>query len=167
MPRDDLIDLIGTDLGDLTTDRITLDLFETRFFGQPFDQLVISEITVTGRPAEAPTRPVQIDVRPATRNNVINVRSPGPVPVLVASSAELPVTEIDRHSLRFGRLGTEPSVLGCITTPDLTHDRRVDLLCAVDQRQTGLTTADTTATLTGTTTTGEPISGTDTVSVRS
>jgi hypothetical protein len=166
VPRDDLIQLAGSALADLTTDHITLDLFETTFFGQPFDQLVISEITVSGRPAETPALPVLIDIRPATRNNVINVRSPIPVPVLIASSPDLPVTAIDRPSLRFGRLGTEPSVVGCIITPDLTHDRRIDLLCAVDQRRTGLTTADTTATLTGTTTAGEPIKGTDTVIVR-
>lgn len=131
-----------------------------------FDQLVISEITVIGHPPEPPVRPVQIDIRPASHNNVINVRSPIPVPVLVASSPDLPVTEIDRASLRVGRLGTEPSVLGCILTPDLTLDRRSDLLCAIDQRRTGLTNADTTARLTGTTRGGDSISGTDTVTVR-
>jgi hypothetical protein len=166
VPRDDLIELAGTPLGGVTTNAITLDLFETSFFGSPFDQLVISEITVTGHQPEPPTHLLRIDIRPANKTNVINVRSPIPVPVLVASSLDLPVTAIDRASLRFGSLGTEPSVLGCIITPDVTGDRRNDLLCAVDPRRTGLKRFDTAATLSGFTKTGEAISGTDTVTVR-
>jgi len=165
VPSDDILELTGTDLSTIPTTEATIQDVVTSFFGSPFDQLAIAEITVEGRPAEPQALEVDLDIRPASASNQIRLSSRVPVPIAVLSSESVNVTSIDKHSLRFGALGTEDSLRACAVVPDINKDRQRDLVCLAAVDRTGFKKGDLVGRLTGTTLTGIAIEGTDSVTI--
>ena len=163
VPRDDVFDLTSAGLSSTATNQITIDGIVASFFGFPLGQAAIAEITVEGR---LPSTPVDLDIRPASRRNLINLSSPLPVPLAILSSAVMDVRTIDVKTLRFGHLGNEDSLLGCTQTPDINRDRRPDLVCLAATTRTGFIIGDTVGVLTGRTTSGTQIIGRDEVIIR-
>jgi dienelactone hydrolase len=115
---------------------------------------------------------VTIDVRPGADNstNPITVTSNGGVPVAILWTPGYdPVAQTDPASLRFGKTGTEQSLLHC-GTGDVNVDQHADLVCTFDNRGLGFTGTEgtTTAYLRGRTkgTASVEIRGQDTVRVK-
>jgi hypothetical protein len=115
---------------------------------------------------------VTIDVRPGADNstNPITVTSNGGVPVAILWTPGYdPVAQTDPASLRFGKTGTEQSLLHC-GTGDVNVDQHADLVCTFDSRGLGFTGTEgtTTAYLQGRTkgTASVEIRGQDTVRVK-
>lgn len=165
VPSDDILDLTGTSLSTIPTTEATVKEVVTSFFGSPFDQLAIAEITVEGRPAAPQAVEVELDIRPAATSNQIRLSSRVPVPIAVLSSTSVDVASIDKRSLRFGRLGTEDSLRACAVIPDINKDRRRDLVCLAAVDRTGFRKGDTVGRLTGTNLAGLTIEGTDSVTI--
>lgn len=113
-----------------------------------------------------PTRTVDIDIRPGTMPNPVNLRSQGVVPVAVLSDLQFDALSVDRGSLTFGRLGTEASLVKCnAQAEDVNADGLLDLVCRFSTAATGFDLADTQGVLMGVTEGGVNIKGTDSVRV--
>ena len=163
VPHDDLFDLTGTSLATVATTQVGLANFVTSFFGAPFDQLAVAEITVLGRVAATE---VDIDIRPASARNVISLSSRIPVPIAVLSSSTFDIGTIDVETLTFGHSGGEDSLLGCIRLLDLNRDGIRDLLCLAATDRTGFVLGDNEGRLKGSTLNGAVVEGTDAVLIR-
>jgi hypothetical protein len=106
---------------------------------------------------------VSIDIKPGSADNQVNptVRSSLPVAVLTTPTFDA-TTMINVSTVRFGISGQEAASTGR-SISDVNGDGRNDLLLQFNVTSTGLTCQSTTATLTGQTTSGQPIRGSDTV----
>ncbi|HET8658133.1 MAG TPA: hypothetical protein VFM55_03945 [Micromonosporaceae bacterium] len=108
-----------------------------------------------------------IDVKPRSLPSSVNIGKEGTLPFAVLSTADLDaLTDVDRASLRFGRTGTEESVISCATEgEDVNGDGRLDLICRADTRLAGLTCDTTVLLLTGRLTDGTRLNGEDDIKV--
>ena len=132
---------------------------------------------------------VPLDIEPDSRRNTIHLDSGGEVRVAILSTQNFDATEVNTETVRFGP-GQAPPLAedddddddggedrdsrrkhtGRRGKPkhgekDTNDDGRPDLLLQFSLRATGLTCADTQATLTGVTFSGDRISGSDTIRV--
>jgi hypothetical protein len=72
---------------------------------------------------------------------------------------------VNTASLRFGRTGNESSLTSCSPLQDVNKDGLLDVLCHFSAQRTGFQLGDTQGVLTGTTGSGGPIRGTDSIVV--
>ena len=117
----------------------------------------------------APPLDVVIDIRPRRGINRINPRSRGPVAVGILTTSivdgepfDFDATQVAPSQVLFGPGGAVPLASALV---DLDGDTDMDLVLAFRKRSTGLMCGDTSATLTGHTFDGQPITGTDSVRV--
>jgi len=103
---------------------------------------------------------VAIDIKPGSFPNSINLKSKGVVTVAVLGSADFSVHDVDLTTIVFA--GASPA--RC-SFEDVNLDGHVDLVCHFRTQDLNLTTSSTQATLTGETTGGTPITGTDSVRI--
>ncbi len=117
--------------------------------------------------------PVDIDIKPASDPNSINIKSNGVVPVAILGSDTIDVTLIDVTSLAFGPSSAVPA--HDLTDADVysSHledvpviDGLVDLVSHYKQKQTGLISSSTEACITGTIDGGIPFEGCDAVNIK-
>jgi len=112
---------------------------------------------------------VDIDIKPGSYPNSINVKSNGVVPVAILGSETFDVNDVDVTTLRFGPAGAMPAhdLTGAGAyidhLQDVNYDGWMDLVAHFRQKETGLMKGDTEATLTGATWGGFPFQGTDSV----
>lgn len=112
-------------------------------------------------------RTVEIDIRPNSENNRINLRSHGNVPVAILSTADFDATTINPATVTFAgapvdsRRNDEPRV----TFRDVNDDGLQDIVLRFEIDDMTLTSFDTEATLTGQTFDGYALAGTDAVVV--
>jgi len=104
---------------------------------------------------------VDIDIKPGSFPNSINLKSKGTIPVAILGSW-IDVTTIDQSSIRFGPASAEP-VANKKSLEDVDGDGQLDLVLHFKTKETGIKKGDTEATLTGKTTDGIDFSGTDSV----
>ena len=107
---------------------------------------------------------VDIDIKPGSFPNSINVKSKGVVPVAILGSNSFDVGIVDISSVIFGPAGASPVHDGHLE--DVNDDGHTDLMFHFRQKKTGLVKGDTEATLTGATTGGTTIEGTDSVNTK-
>jgi len=157
-------DLTGTPLAGRPTNQIVLKNFVASFYGQPFDQFSITEITVDGHLPPVPM-PVGIDIRPWNQRNKIELGEDDRVKVAVLSSTTFDApASIDRTSLTFGKTGDERSLAFCDPSPrDVNADGLLDLICGFKIIKMGFQLGDTTGVLKGKTLSGTAIRGEDAV----
>jgi hypothetical protein len=117
--------------------------------------------------------PVDIDIKPASDPNSINVKSNGVVPVAILGSNDIDVTLVDVTSLAFGPSGatpahdlTDPVVYALHLEDVIVIDGITDLVSHYKQKQTGLSSGDTEACITGTINGGIPFEGCDAVNIK-
>jgi hypothetical protein len=122
----------------------------------------------------AQTIPVLIEIQPGDPENRIDPTKNQQIDVVIFSSAGFDASLIDIDSLRFGATGTEDSLRrqGRHQTPrvkwvDMNGNGLLDLVVTFDSGSMGLTEDDTEAILTGQTTDGRGIFGSDSVTVSS
>ncbi|MDT7041192.1 kelch repeat-containing protein [Candidatus Nitronereus thalassa] len=110
---------------------------------------------------------VEIDIKPGSEDNPINLGSNGKIPVAILSSATFDATTVD--SLTVTLADAQVRVKGNGTAQaseeDVNGDGRTDLVVHIETEGLQLTGEATSATLEGQTTTGQRIKGTDVVTV--
>ncbi len=110
--------------------------------------------------AAPPVLEVEIDIKPGSYPNSINLKSKGKVPVAVLTTDDFDASTIDPETILFA--DAEPVRW---TMEDVDDDDDMDLLLHFKTQDLNLTEESTEATLTGTTYGEQPIQGTDTVNI--
>jgi hypothetical protein len=92
----------------------------------------------------------------------VNVRSRGNLPVAILSTNAFDATTVDATTVRFGATGTEAAPVRW-TVEDINADGRDDLRLLFTIQATGISCGATSVSLTGQTTSGQAIHGSDTI----
>ena len=108
---------------------------------------------------------VDIDIRPGSETNPINLRSRGVIPVAILTTDDFDASTVDPRSLRFGPVGAR-AVHRRGHPADVDGDGDRDLLLHFRIRHTGIAPGDSEACLTGETSDGRPIEGCNRITVR-
>lgn len=103
---------------------------------------------------------VEIDIKPGSDPNSINLKSKGVVPVAVLTTDDFDASTIDPDTVLFA--DAEPVRW---TMEDVGGDDNLDMLFHFKTQDLNLTSDSTEATLTAETDIGQPIEGTDTVNI--
>jgi hypothetical protein len=103
---------------------------------------------------------VDIDIKPGGYPNSINLRSKGMVSVAVLTSEDFDASTVDLNTVELA--GAKPVRWGL---EDVDGDGDEDMLLQFSTQELNLDENSTEATLTGKTTGGQPITGTDTVNI--
>lgn len=127
------------------------------------DTYLITVSSTPGQPVSIQLQ-VQVDVKPGEDPPAINPNSKGVTPVAILSTSTFDASTIDPKSVKFGpkRVSAVHSAL-----EDVNGDGRLDLVLQFPTDQTGITSGDTQACLTGATTAGVSIGGCDTITTTS
>ncbi len=104
--------------------------------------------------------PVTIDIKPGSNSNSINPRSKGVTPVAILTTDTFDAGTVDPTTVRFGPNGAAPVHYAL---EDVDGDLDLDLILHFKTQDTGIVCGDTSASLTGETTGGQVIEGSDTV----
>ncbi|MHC4535124.1 MAG: hypothetical protein ACYS6K_14340 [Planctomycetota bacterium] len=136
---------------------------------QDFDSGIEIVCDVTALTTPTPVLSVDIDIKPGSYPNSINLGSNGKVPVAILSSDTFAATElVDPTSVTLA--GAEVQVRGKAETPmasdaDVNGDGLLDLVVHVSTQALELSAVDTLAVLEGQLFDGTPIGGEDTIRV--
>jgi hypothetical protein len=106
--------------------------------------------------------PIELDIKPGSDANSINPRSRGFIPVAILTTETFDASTIDPSTLRFGPDGAAVADMGA-HFEDVDLDGDADLVAHFRTQETGIACGDTEATLTGETTGGQPIEGSDSI----
>ena len=110
---------------------------------------------------------LDIDIKPGGYPNSVNPRSNGVIPVAILGSESFSVADINVVTLQFGPGRTSPvhDLAGAFPynahLQDVNHDGFVDLIAHYHTRDAEIACGDDSATLTGETTSGQTIEGSD------
>jgi hypothetical protein len=110
--------------------------------------------------AMPPTVEVDIDIKPGSDPNSINLKSKGVVPVAVLTTPDFDASTVDPSTVWFA--DARPVRW---TLEDVDGDGDVDMLFHFNTQELGLGPCSTEATLIGTAGSGQPIEGTDSVNI--
>ena len=112
---------------------------------------------------------VEIDIKPGSDPNSINPASKGVIPVAILTtstaageSVDFDATTVDPETVWFGPEGDEASFVH-YALEDVDDDGDIDMILHFRTLETGISSGDTEATLTGDTFGGIHIEGTDSV----
>ena len=117
-------------------------------------------MTVVGGEVVYTAKTVDIDIKPGSYPNPINLWSKGVVPVALLATDALDLRTLDPESVAFAGAGAVRW-----TQEDVDGDGDLDMLFFFNTKDLGLTRASTRATLTGMTNAGVVFQGTDTVKI--
>ena len=105
---------------------------------------------------------VQIDIKPGSDPNSINPRSRGVIPVAILTTETFDASTVDPNTVEFGPNGAAPVHAAL---EDVDGDADLDLILHFKTQETGIACGDTSASLTGETTGGQTIEGSDAVNM--
>lgn len=137
-------------------------LFAGSVTGGSFDRIVINgdrEFAIA-QVRYIPGIPVDIDIKPGSDPNSINLGSKGVVPVAILTTTDFDATTVDPTTVIFA--GASPVRW---TEEDVDEDADIDLLFHFKTQELALDGDSTEAALTGATTGGDPIVGSDSVRI--
>ena len=112
-----------------------------------------------------PTIEVEIDIRPSSDVNPVHPGSKGVIPVAILTTPAFDALSVDPLSVAFGPAGASEEH-GMGHAEDVDGDGDFDLVLHFRTPETGLTSADTEACLTGETFGGDAIEGCDAVTTK-
>ena len=114
-----------------------------------------------------PSTPVEIDIKPGTLPNSINLGSQGTVPVAIFSTTSFDATTVDPMTVTLASASVRLKGQGtpAASSVDVDDDGLLDLVVHVSTEALALSSGDTEATLQGETYNGENIEGTDYVRI--
>jgi hypothetical protein len=101
-----------------------------------------------------------VDIKPGSDPNSINPKSKGVIPVAVLTTDDFDAMTVDPLSVEFGPSGAKETH-GKGHIEDVDGDGDQDMVLHFKTQQTGIQCGDSEASLTGKTTSGEDITGTD------
>ena len=138
---------------------------EVELFNRPLTQAEIQTIVNAG--SSGKTIPISINIKIGGVPNSINLGSKGNVPVAVLSTETFDATTLVLSSVTFGGAPIQARNNGTLMASfvDVNDDGRPDLILHFDTQSLNLTNASTQATLTGMTTNGRCVSGSDSVNI--
>jgi len=110
---------------------------------------------------EVTTTSVDIDIKPGSDPNSINLKSKGIIPVAILTTDVFDATEVDPTTVLFA--GAAPIRWA---VEDVDYDGDLDLVLHFKTQETGIAAGDAEATLTGELFDGTPIEGIDSVRVK-
>ncbi len=122
-------------------------------------------------PIPPPARTADIDIKPGSDPNSINLSNGGVIPVAILSTEHFDAAGVDPSTVCFGD-AEEPGERDCSEAhgtghiEDVDHDGDYDLVLHFETSQSGIDLGDTEACLTGWTFGGVPINGCDSVRTR-
>lgn len=107
---------------------------------------------------------VDIDIKPGSDRNPINLRSKGNIPVAILSSDRFDATQVNWETVRFGPSGATERHQR-VHVKDADYDGYMDVVLHFKTRDTGILCGDTETTLTGETFSGEEFTGSDVIKI--
>ena len=117
----------------------------------------------------SPVTEMEIDIKPGSDPNSINIKSKGKIPVAILTtnigdgdSLDSDATQVDPLSVEFGPNGATETHGGA-HIEDVDGDGDMDVVLHFKSRETGISCGDTEASLTGETFSGDAIEGTDSI----
>ena len=105
---------------------------------------------------------VAIDIKPGSFPNSINPQSKGVIPVAILTTGTFDATTVDPTTVLFGPTGTEAAPVHSALA-DVDEDGDTDMILHFNTQGTGIVCGDTSASLTGETSGGEAIEGSDSI----
>lgn len=110
-------------------------------------------------------RTVDIDVKPESTDNCVNINGKGVIPVAVLGSAEFDVSHLSLHSILFGGLSTRKQGNGepICSSEDVNSDGYIDVQCQFEDIKGNWASTGGTALLRGELTDGSEFAGWDTI----
>jgi len=105
---------------------------------------------------------IVIDIKPGTDSNSINPRSKGVIQVAILTTDTFDATTVDPTTVLFGPTGTEAAPVQ-FALDDVDGDGDTDMILHFNTQATGIQCGDTSASLTGETSDGSPIRGSDSI----
>jgi len=121
-----------------------------------------STITEFGGGTLIPAIEVEIDIKPGSDPNSINLKGNGVIPVAILTTDTFDAADVDPETARFG---PDEAMAVQSALEDVDDDGDVDLILHFKTQEVGLTEDSTEATLTGQTFGGDDITGTDSVRI--
>jgi hypothetical protein len=112
-----------------------------------------------------PALVVDIDVKPGSSSNPVNLKSRGNIPVGILTSATFDATQIDVSTVAFGPDGAS-ELHGRLHVDDVDGDGNADSVLHFRTREAGIKCTDTEVTLAGRTFGGESFAASDSIAVR-
>jgi len=109
-----------------------------------------------------PSISVDIDIKPGSFPNSINLKSKGVIPVAILTTDAFDALSVDAATVAFGPDGASPAHED-VHIEDVDYDGDLDMVLHFKTQETGIAAGDTEATLTGQTLDGVPIVGSDSV----
>jgi hypothetical protein len=106
--------------------------------------------------------PIEIDIKPGSDANPINLKSKGVIPVAILMTEDFDALTVDADSVRFGPEEADKRHKRA-HVEDVDGDGYLDLLFHFRTQETGIAPGDTEACLIGQTYDGVPIMGCDSV----
>jgi hypothetical protein len=106
---------------------------------------------------------VEINIRPRSASNLLNLRSRGRVPLALLGSESFDVAEVDVGTLAFGPEGAAPTDRRGGRYADRNRDGFLDLVCRFRVPETGIRAGDEQACLRGVPLDGIPFTGCDAI----
>jgi hypothetical protein len=125
---------------------------------RPF--FVLDNLEITGGDPEADT--ITIDIKPEDKQNVVNPKSKGVIPVAILTTDTFDAATVDPSSAYFGPTGVEALELKA-ALEDVDGDGRLDMLLFYATQQTGIQCGDSACILNARTTSGAELQGTDSI----
>jgi hypothetical protein len=110
---------------------------------------------------------IQIDIKPGSYPNSINLKSKGTVPVAILSTSDFDAASVDPKTVTLAGAPVKEKKKGdpMASLEDINGDDYQDLVVNIDTQQLELNEGDTQADLVGQTYDGAPIKGVDTVKI--
>ena len=158
--------LIGAgDLGSNVRDFFNGGIDEVELFNRALTQAEIQSLVDAGSAGK--TIPIKIDIKPDGTPNSINLGSNGKVPVAILSTETFDAATVNPASVSFAGAPVQAKPKGKLmaSLEDVNGDGRLDLMLHFATQALLLNNASTTATLTGLTSNGRCISGSDSVNI--
>lgn len=124
-------------------------------------------VTATATPTATPppgALVVDIDIKPGSDPNSINLKSKGVIPVAILTTEDFDAATVDPDTVRFGPGGAEKAHKRAHVA-DVDGDGDLDLVFHFRTQDAGIAPEDTEACLTGQTYDGVPIRGCDSVRI--
>ena len=169
---DGSLDLSFGENGWISTDLGGEDDLASAMLLQPDGKILLAgtsqlDFAIARYDVESSGHEVSIDIKPNSQTNHVNPKSRGRIKVAILSTPDLDaLTMIDRDTVRFGRTGTEESLLRCKKRGrDVNKDGLRDLVCIFSIPRTGFQKGDQVGILSARTVDGIALTGSDSVQV--